>query len=461
MTHRPSSRPHRQSVVLCLCVLIFVFSAVSLSPGGQAEGTVATVSEGESEGGQVYVLPVEGTIDAQMASFIRRGLLRAQSADAAGVVLRVRTLGGTVDAALTIRDALLEADMPTIAMVRGRAWSGGALVVLACEHVVMAPDSSLGAAEPRPAEEKIISAWRAEMESTADARGRDPQLAAAMVDARLEVSDLVEQGQLLTLTASQAERVGLADAVAADVEEAAAFAGIAAAEFVEIQPGGIDRFAGLATDPVWSSLLLVVGFWGLLIEMFIPGFGVAGMLGVLGFAGYFLAHVAVGHAGLSIVALFILGVALLVSEIFMPGFGVVGGGGMLAMMASIYLAAPNPQAALGSLLAALGALVIGAVVLLRLGHRAPMWRRLALSESETPDRGYVATENLRELEGQRGIVQSTLRPAGTAKFGARRVDVVSEGGFIPRDTEVEVIRVEGRRIVVREVSEDENQQNRG
>ncbi len=428
-------------VVCCLIITVFAWSVPVFGGGARAN----------SSEGAVYVLPVEGTINAQMASFVRRGLARAESEGAAAVVLQVSTLGGTVDAALTIRDALLETSLPTIALVKRRAWSGGALVVLACEYLFMSEGSSIGAAEPRPAEEKIISAWRAEMESTAESRQRDARIAAAMVDERVQIPDLTESGQLLTLTAEKAVQENLADEKLEQLSEAAVAAGLTPTEIVEIKPGGIDRFAGLATDPLWAGLLLFVGFMGIMIELFMPGFGVAGLLGILGFAGYFLAHVAVGHAGLAIVALFVMGVLLMAVEIFIPGFGVVGAGGLVAIFSSIYLAAPGPEAAVRSILMAFGALVVGVFVLIRFGQGLPMWRKLALSAEETPDKGYIATEDARRFEGKRGVVQTALRPSGTAIIDGERVDVVSEGPFVSRGSEVEVIDVEGRRITVREV----------
>src|SRR5688572_16912895 len=94
----------------------------------------------------VYVAPVEGIIDLGLAPFVQRVLDEASAAGAAAVVLEINTFGGRVDAAVKIRDALLGAQVPTVAYVNRRAISAGALISLAAQHLVMAPGGTIGAA---------------------------------------------------------------------------------------------------------------------------------------------------------------------------------------------------------------------------------------------------------------------------------------------------------------------------
>ncbi len=439
-------RQRRRHLSLTVLIAIITFSLVLLNPAGEA------TAEGDRPA-SVFVLPVEGTMEAGLASFVRRGVRQAEEQGADVLLVRISTLGGTVDAALDIRDLLLETHLETVAFVRGRAWSAGVLVTIACERVVMAPGSSMGAAEPRPAEEKIISAWRAELEETASHRGRDPQLLGAMVDKDMEIEGVVEEGKLLTLTATRALELELIDGIASTELQALAILGIHPAEMVVIEPSTLEMFARFATSPFVAPLLLAAGFVGLLVEVAIPGFGVPGLLGLLSLAAYFVGHIAAGYAGLSIVLLFALGMGLLVTEAFIPEFGVFGVGGMVAMMASIYLASPTPAAALRSILVAFGALVAAAIALIRMGHRFPLWRHLLLAEQLTTAGGYVSQKSLKDLEGQRGVAITPLRPSGTAEFDGTRADVVSEGGFIASGATVQVIRVAGRRVVVRSVPE--------
>ncbi len=433
---------HRYSASVLMALLI----AFLLPLGG---GSVLADSPDGGEDVSVFEVTLQGTVDAGLASLLRRSIAEAEEAGADALLIRITTLGGAVNAAVNMKDMIVDTPLTTVAYITGRSWSAGVLLTLASDHIFMAPGSSLGAAEPRPADEKTISAVKAEMEATAKIHDRDPQVAAAMVDARLEIPDLIDSGEILTLTAQRALEIGFIDGMAANTENAMSELGWNVIETIVIEPTTIDIFAQYVTDPFVAPILLALGFAGILIEMFMPGFGFPGGIGILAFATYFTGHIAAGYAGMSIALLFVAGIGLLAAEVFVPGFGIMGVGGVLAMLASIYLASPTPSAATWSILAAIGAVIVTAVVLIRLGTRLTIWRRLLLDVEETQDRGYVAQSDLRSLLEQRGVAITSLRPAGTAEIGDKRVDVVTSGEYVAKDTPVKVIRVEGRRVVVR------------
>ncbi|HAV21169.1 MAG TPA: peptidase S14, partial [Firmicutes bacterium] len=184
----------------------------------------------------------------------------------------------------------------SIAYVKGRAWSAGALITLAAEKIVMARTASIGAAETIPKEEKQISALRGEFEATAENRGRDPEIAAAMVDADISIEGLVAKGKLLTLTAQRAKDLGFIDAIAASRQEALAEFGLEGAKVVETAQTRAEKLARFLTDPTVSSILLTLGFLGLLFEITTPGWGVPGTVGVLALAQFFGGRLVVGLA---------------------------------------------------------------------------------------------------------------------------------------------------------------------
>src|SRR5918996_101497 len=136
----------------------------------------------------VYVISIEGMIDLGLAPFLSRTIRDADAAGAAAVVLDINTFGGRVDAAVAMRDTLLNAPLRTIAFVNQRAISAGALIALACDTVIMAKGGTIGAAAPvlggggesRPADEKAVSYVRKEFRATAEARKRPPEFAEAM-----------------------------------------------------------------------------------------------------------------------------------------------------------------------------------------------------------------------------------------------------------------------------------------
>ncbi len=171
----------------------------------------------------------------------RRAVDAAEREDAAAILLVINTFGGRVDSATDIRDALMRSSVPVIAYVPERAWSAGALIALAADHIAMEPGASIGAAEPQPAEEKTISALRAEFEATAEAHGRDPRVAAAMVDRRVAVEGVSPEGQILTLSALRANELGFIDLLVNSREEVLAHFDLAGAQLQETEPNWANR----------------------------------------------------------------------------------------------------------------------------------------------------------------------------------------------------------------------------
>ena len=270
--------------------------------------------------GSIWIIPIKGTIDLGLASFVERATREAVEAGAALILVEVNTFGGRVDAATEIRDTLLDAKVPTAAYVTERAWSAGALITLAAETIWMAPGSSIGAAQPIPADEKTVSALRAEFESTAERTGRDPRVAAAMVDAGVAVEGLVPQGEILTLTANRAIDVGYAEGVIAGRGELLAALGLEGLPVESVELNWAERAARFLSEPTVSQLLLTLGFLGLIAEAMSPGLGVPGAIGLTSLVLFYGGRMIVGLAGWE--SLLILGVGLLLvaAEIFLiPG----------------------------------------------------------------------------------------------------------------------------------------------
>jgi membrane-bound serine protease (ClpP class) len=413
----------------------------------------------------VYVAPVEGIIDLGLAPFVQRVLDEAAAAGAAAVVLEVNTFGGRVDAAVQIRDALLGARLPTIAYVNRRAISAGALISLAAQHLVMAPGATIGAATPvmaggtgggtQAASEKTVSYMRKEFRATAESRKRPPLIAEAMVDEAVAIRGVIEKGKLLTLTTDEALKHKVAEHRAESLAAALDGLGITGAELRRISPNWAENTVRFLTHPVLSSLLVTIGMLGILIELRTPGFGIAGAVGVGSLAAFFWGHWLVQLAGWGELLLALGGVALLLVEFFViPGFGLAGILGILALLAALVMSVVGSGAtpeffmlAAGRILFSLLAALLASFLLLRLMPRTPFGRKLILDTGLGAD----PEDELRWL-GKRGRATSPLRPAGIADIEGARVDVVSEGELIEPGTPIEVIRVDGNRVVVRSVT---------
>ena len=419
----------------------------------------------------VYVAPIEGIIELGLAPFVQRVLHEASDAGASAVVLEINTFGGRVDAAVQIRDALLNARVRTIAFVNKRAISAGALIALAAENLVMAGGGTIGAATPvqlgqpgaaaQPVEEKTVSYVRKEFRATAESRKRPPLLAEAMVDADVQIPGVIEKGKLLTLTTEEALKHKLADFRADSIESALENLGIRGAELRRVLPNWAEHLVRFLTHPVVSSLLMTVGMLGIIVGVRTGGFGIAGGAGVASLALFFWGHWLVQLAGWEELLLAGIGVILLAAEIFViPGFGIAGVLGIIAILAGLILSlvgtGDTSQAVLmvaGRVVFSLLFALLASLLILRFLPRLPFGRRLILEAGLPSDVGYAsAPDSDRRWLGKRGRASSPLRPAGIAEIEGKRVDVVSEGELIDAGQIVEVTRVDGNRIVVRQVT---------
>jgi membrane-bound serine protease (ClpP class) len=253
----------------------------------------------------VYVVPIEGVIDLGLAPFLDRTIRDAEQTGAAAVVLDINTFGGRVDAAVVMRDALLQARIRTIAFVNPRAISAGALLALATETIVMTEGGTIGAAmpvisggaKPQAADEKSVSYLRKEFAATAERRGRPAEFAEAMVDVDVEIPGAVEKGKLLTLTASEAIAHHVVEFTADTLETALDVVGLGDADVRRTSQTWAETLVRFLTNPMVASLLMTIGLLGLLVEFRTPGFGVAGVVGLLSFAVLFWGHWLVQLAG--------------------------------------------------------------------------------------------------------------------------------------------------------------------
>lgn len=416
-----------------------------------------------SEPARVHHIFVHGDIELGIAAYIERGIREAVDAGASAVFLDIDTPGGRVDAAQRIVDAVDGAELPVYAFVNPRAFSAGAMIALATDRIYMVPIGVIGAATPvtgdgEKAPEKIVSAMRSEMAALAQARGLDPQIARAMVDEDVVIDDVVEAGKLLTLTATEAESVGYARAVA-DWDALMAETGLSGAEIVETRANWAEGVVRFLTHPIIAPLFLMIGFLGLMLEFKTPGLGVAGLLGALSLALFFGSHLLVGLAGWEELILLGVGVVLLAIEIFVvPGFGIFGLTGIVAVLGSIYfilVGTLGPTAGFAEVASTLSASLLLAVVtawaLGRVLIKHPRMKRsgLLLGEATTREAGYVSVTVREDLVGRSGVAVTDLRPAGTALVGDERIDVVTESGWIEAGTPLRVVRSEGYRHVVR------------
>jgi len=441
------------SIMIILALLIFV-SAID---------SFATV-----DSTLCYYIKIEGEINLGLPNYIARIIKEADLTQAGAVILEINTPGGRVDAALQIRDAIFDAEVPVIAFINHEAASAGALISLSCDSIYMSPGSSIGAVTPvdmqgQKASEKMVSYLRSVMRSIAQRNNRPVDIVEAMVDEDLEIPDIIEKGKLLTLTAEEAVKYKIADGVANNLNEVLQKLNLSEAKLIRTRITWSEKLVHFLTNPIISSLLLTIGIFGLIFEVRTPGWGIGGTLAVIALAIFFGSHYLVNLAQWTEILIFVIGVALLLIEAFViPGFGVVGVLGILFILSSFVLSLLPHLDSISfeeffQAMTMVGLSFVFAFVILipifKFLPKTKTFKNLILEVSERTQDGYRSTpESYAKFLGTEGTALSTLRPTGIGLFDGSRINVVTQGEFIDPNSRIKVIKVEGYNIIVRKIS---------
>lgn len=412
--------------------------------------------------GPVYVVTIDRTIDRTAESLLEKAIQEANLGMAELLIVEVDTYGGYLDNAIKMKDAIMSSPVPTVTFVNRQALSAGSLISLAGQQLYMAPGSVIGAAEARTgdnekADEKTMSAWVAELTSTAEARGKDKEVAAAFADTNVVIEGVSEEGTLLTLSDGEAKELNISNDTANSYRDICELMGVTATETVTVEVTVLERFAGFVTNPIVSGILIALGIIGIVIELITAGFGVSGILGLCALAIYFAGHMVLNSIGWVALVLFLVGLLFIILEIFViPGFGIAGIAGGIAILATVFMLAPSPASALLSLLIAVVVTVVVLIVSFKNMKTRKIWRRFVLKDRTDADSGYTAPNmDNEQYLGKVGVATSILRPAGAIDLDGERVDVITEGEFLAAGTRVKVIGLDGTRIIVRAVREQD------
>ena len=414
---------------------------------------------------KVHIAYIEGDIDLGLSPYISRVVSDAEKDNADAIIFKINTFGGRVDAATQIKDAIIGTDLLTIAFINNRAISAGALIALSCKKIVMVPGSSIGAATVvdqtgEKVGEKYQSYMRSEMRSTAEKTGRRVDIAEGMVDERIVIPGLVDSTQLITLTSEEALKYEIADTLLNHIDDVFAYFDLEGAEKVYLKSNWAEDVVRFLNNPIMSSILIMIGIFGLIAEVKSPGWGVPGTAGLIALSLFFGSSYILQLASIIEILMFVVGLGLILVEVFViPGFGVAGIGGIIMILASLFLSLISQDPFLDwddvsnaiiqlsiSLLAALILLIL----LARFLPKSNIFKKFILSEEEKATEGYTSRTSFSELLGAEGKSLTTLRPAGTAEINGKRVDVVTDSEYIEHGKPIIVTAVEGMRVVVRE-----------
>jgi membrane-bound serine protease (ClpP class) len=437
---------NRRQILLCFLLILTFFSWNIPLLSAQSEKVV-------------YIVPIEDTVEKGLHAFLDRAVREAEEANASAIIFEINTPGGVVDAAADIGKLLTTTRIKTVSFVNNQALSAGAFIALNTDEIYMVPSATMGSAaiidqEGNTAGKKAESYWFAAMEAAAKNSGRDPIYALAMADDSIELPKLgIEKGQLLTLTSEKAMEVGYAEGIVHNQSELLEKLDLENAQINYIDESFAEKLARFLTHPVVIPILLSIASLGLVLELYSPGFGIPGLMGLTALLLFFYGHLVAGLAGYETLVLFIIGVVLLVAEIFLPG-GIIGTLGFAAVLGSFFLASENAvYMGISILIALLVSIIVSIFMIKVLGRKMSFFRKIILTDSTNTEQGFVSNVNRNELIGKTGIAFTQLRPAGKISIEEEIIDAVSDGAFIQKDRRVKVVKVEGSRIVVREIND--------
>lgn len=415
-----------------------------------------TLNAEQGENKLVYIIPVEKEVERGLEAFLLRTTEEAKEAGANHIIFEINTPGGRVDSASQIAKTLQQIDIPTTAYIINEALSAGSYIALNLDTIYMRPNATMGAsgvitADGTAADKKAQSAWIAAMKSAAESQGRDPIYAVAMADESVDLPDYgAPEGEFLTLTPNEAVEVGYAEGIMNNRVELLHELALSEAKIIEPETTIAEEIARFVTSPIVIPILLSIASLGLIVELYTPGFGVAGTMGLVALFLFFYGHIIAGLAGMEAVTLLIIGIILLVLEIFVPG-GILGVIGASSIVISLFLAGYDLTHMALSILIAIIVAIIAFIVLYRsVGAEKGIFKRIILRDRATTELGYISSESRTDLVGKHGKSVTPLRPSGTVIIDGERLDVVTEGNYIEQQMAVKVVNVEGMRIIVQE-----------
>jgi len=270
-------------------------------------------------------------------------------------------------------------------------------------------------------------------------------------------------GKLLTLTAFQMEKYGVSSGTVQDIDSLLKKEGFQSSRLAELEQTPADKAVFVLTSSSVTGLIIMIGLVSLFLELTTPGFGIPGTIAIICFAVVFASYTLLGTVKSFELILFLLGLVLLILEIFViPGFGIAGVLGITFIVASLILSMQGfvipqfewqKQILKKNVLVVLGSLVTSLVTFGVMAYFLPQikpFSRLTLALEQNPEEGYIVQERklAESFIGKKGKTVTVLRPSGKAEIDGEVYVVESDGEYIEAGKEVEIIEVSGNRIVV-------------
>jgi membrane-bound serine protease (ClpP class) len=421
------------------------------------------VSKAQTAKSKVMVMEIKDEIDPRMLRYVRLALENADKIKADYVVIDMDTYGGVLTDAKEIVDLIMDFKKPIWVYVNSDAASAGALISIACDSIYMSPGATIGAATVvegaggQAAPDKYQAYMRGIMRSTAEKNGRDPRIAEGMVDERIVIDSIKQEGRVITFTTKEALKYGFCEAQVETIEEILKRNKVTNYELETFRLGTSEKIIAFVINPFISGILILIILGGIYFELQTPGIGFPLFASVTALILYLVPYYLNGLAEYwEIIALFV-GILLLMAEVFViPGFGVAGIAGIILTVMSLVLIMLNNDffnfefVPMGDIIratfAAVGGISGGMLLLFFGGARlteTKAFQRMALTDQQESSQGFSVNTSTIDMLGKKGISHTVLRPSGKVFIDEIVYDAFTRGEYVEKGESIEVVGIEG------------------
>ncbi|HPP07524.1 MAG TPA: nodulation protein NfeD [bacterium] len=433
----------RYTCTLICCLLILGFASVN------TEGA-------KSLNRNVYVLPIDGTINPVVYYKIKRAISNIKKQNGQCLILMMDTPGGLLASTRKIVQEILNSEIPVVCYVAPRGAqcaSAGTFIALSCHIVAMAPATNIGAAHPvslgkemdKTMEQKVINDTVSFIKSICHQTGRNEKWAERAVR------------ESIAITAEEAVKINVADFIATDIEDLInklhqKQVKLASGKIVILDTKSMsaeqitesfgEKLLNTIGDPTVAYLLMTIGILGIIIEFSHPGFAVPGVVGTICLILSMFAFQTFTQS-IAGILLIVTGLILLLMEIAAPGFGIFAIGGFIAMGLGTYLFFRSPQSEFHPSAAVFVPIYLMLVILVT--GLLVLVKRTRTRKVTTGKEGII---------GEIGKTITDLKPEGTVYVHGEYWKAISRGKEIPAQTKVRVKELDGMMLVVEEIRQD-------
>ncbi len=402
------------------------------------------------------------------------------------IIIHMNTYGGLLDAADSVRTAILNSKIPVFVFIDNNAASAGALISIACDSIYMRKGANIGAATVvsqtgEVVADKYQAYMRSMMRSTAEAHGkdtiiqgkdtiikwfRDPMIAEAMVDPRSYIEGIIDTGKVLTFTTSEAIKYGYCEGDAENIKEVLKLAGIENYEIKEYKLTTLESIIGFLVNPLFQGFLIMIIMAGIYFELQTPGIGFPLAAAIMAALLYFSPLYLEGLAENWEIVLFVLGLILIGLEIFViPGFGIAGISGILFIVTGLTLSMVgnivfdfsgiNLEVIFKSFFIVTSSMLISFILSLYFSKKlltSEQFKYLVLRATQKKEKGFIGVESKhKEMIGKTGVASTILRPSGKVEINGDLYDAKAEISYIEKGEKVLVAKFEAGQLYVRRI----------